>query len=308
MAGKESTSKEKQAKKPYLSLEKDSLAQLFYLPFKVYWREFLSFYILALLPEFLLFGIFRLITIRIPYYYGGSFFGFEMDLAYEGVARYLIPLAILTVLIFFFRSSVISNMSWRIANRGKSNPVWALDRSFKQSLNLLFGTIILVFFLSVPSMFFILGDLLLLISMYWLGWLLIALSVGILIILGSRLCLSIAVMSKENVRIGTALQTSWDSTADRDWLKIALVLFVFSLIGIIFPWVFSLSLGEIYGFWAGFGAIFLRALLYPLFDISLTLSYLNSANLALERSVFKEDIKKTQTLQEFFTGEKPKDD
>lgn len=282
-----------------------SIYRLLAYPFAIYFKQFFKYFLVALIPELIFFGIFRLVRLDITFNIVLGVFSADLDFASDAAAASFFILLLLAAFIFIFRSGLIATITWRSSQKGRANPFWAIEATFKQTTKFLLATIMMVFFLALPLMVIILsfifsGNPIL----KGLTWTLMAIGVGLPLLFGSRICLFSTGITKDYFAAGTSFQKSWEFTKGKLWFRTLILLFVFVSLGFIGPLIVTNVLEGIYGFWAGFGMIFGRAFFYPLLDISLTLSYLNAEHLALDKAVFKEDIKRQQLLSEKFAESK----
>jgi len=285
--------------------ENYGLFHLLAYPFVFYFKQFFKYFIVALIPEFIFFGIFRLILIDISYNYAIGYFSAKIDFTSDAAAAFFMILLLLAVIIFLLRSGILSSITWRTMQKGKANPFWALEATFKQLWEFIVSAGIMIIFVAIPSIFLVLsflfsGNS----SLQGLSWSLMVISVGLPLIFGSRISMYSTGITKDYYPAGTAFQKSWEFTKGKLWLRTVILLSFFVTIGFIGPMILTTVLEGVFGFWASFGMIFVRALFFPLLDISLGLSYMNTESLALSRAVFKEDIQKQQLISEKFLQSK----
>ncbi|MHA1124569.1 MAG: hypothetical protein ACTSO7_08065 [Candidatus Heimdallarchaeota archaeon] len=300
---------EKPKRKLY-DFENYGIFQLLAYPFVIYLKQFFKYFLIALIPEFIFFGIFQLIQIDVSYIYNDahsfSYFDVKLDFQNDAAAASFFILLILGLILFIFRSGLISTITWKATEKqGRANPIWALEATFRQTSKFVLAAIIMLFFVALPSIFVILG---ILFSgnprLQGLSWTLLVISIGLPLVFGSRICLFSTGITKDYFPAGTSFQKSWELTKGKLWLRTTILLVVFGTLGFLGPVILTQALTEIYGQWAAFGMIFGRALLYPLLDISLSLSYMNAESLAINKAVFKEDIKRQQLISEKFMQSK----
>ena len=131
-----------------------------------------------------------------------------------------------------------------------------------------------------------------------IGWFMIALSVGIPVILGSRISLFATGITKDKLTAGRAFQTSWYFTKSWNWLKTAILIVIFGGISFILPFFLTNYFNSTIGPWMGYIMIAVRAIFYPFFDIAMALNYLQSEYDVIDKATYKEEIIKQKKLSE----------
>ena len=273
-----------------LKIQEYGIFRLLAAPFVIYFRNFFKMFTIAAIPEFLIFGIFYLVLVDIEYDLTlNKFTSFGLDFRNEYVTPWLIPLIIFAVLLLILRSSIITNISWKAIERPKVNVFWAIDVTFRKIKQIFLASIILIGFLAVPGLLFIFA-ILFSYRIPFVSWFLIAISVGIPLLLGSKMSLFNVAVNKDELTVGRAFQHSWELTRRANWIKTVLVVGIFATISIILPWIFTNVFIGMIGDWMGYIMIIVRALLYPLFDTALTMTYIHNDLEILENATFKDDI------------------
>ena len=273
-----------------LKIQEYGIFRLLAAPFVIYFRNFFKMFTIAVIPEFLIFGIFYLVLIDIEYDLTlNKFTSFGLDFRNEYVTGWLIPLIIFAVLLLILRSSIITNIAWKAVEKPKVNVFWAIDVTFRKIKQIFLASIILIGFLAVPGLLFIFA-ILFSYRIPFVSWFLIAISVGIPLLLGSKLSLFNVAVNKDDQTVGRAFQHSWELTRRANWIKTVLVVGIFATISIILPWIFTNVFIGMVGDWMGYIMIIVRALLYPLFDTALTMTYIHNDLEILQNATFKEDI------------------
>jgi len=296
-------------KSKLFDFENYTILQMIAYPFAIYFKQFFKYFLIALIPEFIFFGIFQLVQIDVTFNVINGAWGVTFDPIADGADIAFIILLILAVIVFLLRSGIISSVTWKSAEKGRANPIWAVEATFRQTSKFVLSAIIMIFFMAIPSIFIILA---LIYSgndrLQGLSWFLMTASLALPLIFGSRICLFSTGITKDYYPAGTSFQKSWEFTKGKLWLRTIILLTVFATLGVIGPLILTQVLEGIapanLRVWASFGMIFGRALLYPLLDISLSMSYMNAQSQALDKAVFKEDIKKQQMLSEKFMQSK----
>lgn len=292
------TEKIKEKPANIIKVEEYGILRLLVAPFRVYFKSFFQMFSISLIPELLIFGIFYLVLIKIEYSFVlQRFTSLSLDFRNEYVTPYLIPLIIIAVLLIILRSSIITNICWKSIEKSKVNVFWAIDTTFRRLKELFLASLIIIGFLAVPGLIFVFG-VLFQNGVPFVSWVFIAISIGLPIILGSKISLFIVGISKDQLTIGAAFQRSWDLTRRSNWLKTSIIVGLYGIIAIILPWVLTNTFIGMTGDWMGIIMIFVRALLYPLFDSSLTLAYLNNDYEVLQHATFKEEIIKQREKSE----------
>ncbi|HUU79095.1 MAG TPA: hypothetical protein VMX55_12175 [candidate division Zixibacteria bacterium] len=284
--------------KTWLNYKDYNIFVLLIAPFRIYFKQFLKFFLVAIIPELLIFGLFYVVDIRLEYdFIIRRFTNLSIDFLDENAARYLIPMILVAIFMLILRSSIVTNIAWKTADKSKANVFWAMDLAFKRIKEIFLASFIFIIFMLIPGTLFILGVLLEL-RMPGFSWLLIGFALGIPLLIGSRISLFVVGINRDLLPVGTAFQKSWYLTEKANWIKSLLVLFIYVILGIAMPWILTNYLINLYGDWVGIIMIFVRAILYPLFDISLTLTYLNIDANSLNNAIFKDDIIKQREMSE----------
>ena len=282
-------------KKKWLNYEEYNIFHLIIMPFVIYGKQFLKYFIFSVIPELLIFGIFYLIIFRFEYIHASGTFVIQLDFRQESAAYYFFILVIAAVLLVIMRSAVITTMTWKTVEKSKANPFWALEVAFKHFKQLFLAALMIIFALVIPIGIFILA-VMIEVQMPGFAWMMISLAAGIPLILGSKICLFNVSITKDEHNFGRAFQSSWYLTTKANWIKTMVILTIYVSISIALPWALTNRWINIYGDWVGIVMIFGRALLYPLFDISLTLTHLHSDSKSLNEATFKDDILKRREI------------
>ncbi len=270
-------------------------------PFRIYFKQFAQMFTISLIPEMLIFGIFYLVLITLKYDFISRQFIFSLDFRNEYVTPYLIPLIIITVLLSILRSSIITNICWKTVEKAKANVFWAIEMTFKRFVEIFVASLILIGFLAVPALLFLFA-ILFNARVPFVSWTMFAFSISIPLILGSKISLFVVAINKDELSVGGAFQRSWDLTRSSNWLKTSMIVGIYAFVSIILPWILTNTLIEMTGDWMGIIMIFIRAILYPLFDCSLTLLYLNNDYEVLQNATFKDEILKQREKSEQMKG------
>ncbi len=294
---------EKVEKKPTDNLKVDEygIFKLLVAPFRIYFRQFFQMFTISLIPELLIFGIFYLVLINLKYNFISHQFIFSLDFRNEYVTPYLIPLIIVAVLLFILRSSIITNLCWKTVEKSKANVFWAIDLTGRRFKELFFASLMLIGFLAIPALIFIFG-ILFNARVPFVSWIMLVISVGFPILLGSKISLFVVAINKEELSVGRAFQRSFDLTRSSNWLKTTMIVGIYAFVSIILPWALTNTFIEMTGDWMGIIMIFVRAALYPLFDCSLTLTYLNNDYDVLQHATFRDEIIKQREKSEEMKG------
>lgn len=273
-----------------LKVEEYGIFKLLVAPFRIYFKQFFQMFSISLIPELLIFGIFYLVLVKLEYNFASQHFdNFSLDFRNEYVKPYLIPLIIIAILLIILRSSIITNICWKTVEKSKANVFWAIDTTIRRFKRLFVASLLLIGFLAVPVSIFVLA-VLFNYQIPFVSWVLIVFSVGMPLLLGSKISLFIVGINKDELPVGTAFQRSWELTKRSNWLKTSLVVGIYVFISIILPWVLTNVLIGMTDDWMGIIMIVIRALLYPLLDCSLTLTYINNDFEILQQATFKDDI------------------
>jgi len=289
--------------KSWISYKKAKFVELLYKPFIVYGKQFLKFFIVALITEFIIYGVSLLVQLDItvqPAFNGpalGATLDFRSEFKLEDNYQTLFYVLIIpTILIFIYRSSIISNMAWKTIEEGKTNVFWSVERSIRKSKELVVFLIFVGVLVAFPFMLIVLGIILQghsYLYAYVFGWMFVIGSIIIPLIFYSRSSLFIAGMSKDNLHVGAALQTSWRFSSHRNYYRATSTFIIFLIIGLLIPWGLSLYLTNIYSEWADIILlimVFVKALLYPLFDIGLTFNYMHLEHYSVDKAVYRDAI------------------
>ncbi|MBK5113264.1 MAG: hypothetical protein KGD59_02240 [Candidatus Heimdallarchaeota archaeon] len=289
--------------KSWISYKKAKFVELLYKPFIVYGKQFFKFFLVALITEFIVYGVSLLFQIDItvqPTFNGpalGAVLEFRGDAdTVENFQTLLAVLALPTILIFLYRSTIISNMAWKTIEDGKTNVFWSISRSIRKTKELLVFLAFIGTLIAFPVLLIILGIILqghTFLYAYVFGWMFVIFSIVIPLIFYSRSSLYIAGMAKDNLHVGAALQTSWQFSARRNYYRVTFTFIIFLILGLLIPYGLTLYLTNIYSGWADkilLIMVFVKALLYPLFDIGLTFNYMHLEHHSVEQAVFRDAI------------------
>ena len=286
--------------KSWINFKNAKFVELLYKPFLVYGKQFLKFFIIALIPELIFFGVTRLVIFSISPVSAiwGPAFGVSFDFTGDLVTRdnhqtLFYVLIIPTIIMYVYRSSIISNLGWKTIETGKANFFWSLDRSFRKSKELFVFLMFIVGLIAFPALMIVLGLILQGSSFmyaYVFSWMFILGAIVFPLIFYSKTSMFIAGMSRDNLHVGAAIQTSWQYSSRKSYYRVTSSFILFLTLGILLPWGLSLYFSQIYGFWATFGFVFVKAFCYPLFDISLTLNYMNQEYYSIDKAVFRDAI------------------
>lgn len=284
-----------------LNVNEYGIFRLIVAPFRIYFKQFIQMFTISLIPEMLIFGIFYLVLIDLKYNFISHQFIFSLDFRNEYVTPYLIPLIIIAVLLIIIRSSIITNICWKTVEKSKANVFWAIEITVKRFMQLFVASLILIGFLAIPALIFLFA-ILFNARVPFVSWILFAFSVVIPLLLGSKISLFVVAINKDELTVGRAFQRSWDLTRGSNWFKTSMVVGIYALISIILPWTLTNSFIGMTGDWMGIIMIFVRAVLYPLFDCSLTLLYFNNDYEILQHATFRDEILKQREKSEEMKG------
>ena len=287
---------------PWISYNEKEIPKLLYKPFLIYGKQFLKFFMIALIPEFILFGLNQIAFIDISvesYIYGPVI---ELQLRFletenggEGIVTASVFILLFAFLAIMYRSAMISNITYKTVENGKANIFWAFDKSLRKTRDILLFTLFLLIIAAVPLIMVVLALIIQgssFLYAYIFGWLIIIMAIVIPLTIYGRVSMFIAGMSKDNLHVGAAIQTSWHLSARENYYKTIIMFVLYATLGILLPWGLGLYITQIYtGIWVHFGMIFVRGLFYPLFDIAFTLTYMNLDEIAVERAVFSDSIR-----------------
>ncbi len=286
--------------KSWMKFKKVKFVELLYKPFLVYGKQFLKFFIIALIPELIFFGVTRLIIFSISpvTVVWGPAFAISLDFIGDLITRdqyqtLFFVLVIPTIIMYVYRSSIISNLSWKTIETGKANLFWSLDRSFRKSKELFVFLMFIAALIAFPALMIVLGLILQGSSFmyaYVFSWMFILAAIVFPLIFYSKTSMFVAGMSRDNLHVGAAIQTSWNYSSRKSYYRVTSAFILFLTLGILLPWGLSLYFTQIYGFWATFAFVFVKAFFYPLFDISLSLNYMNQEYYSIDKAVFRDAI------------------
>ncbi|MCK5046399.1 MAG: hypothetical protein KAS22_07455 [Candidatus Heimdallarchaeota archaeon] len=286
--------------KSWINYRNAKYVELLYKPFLVYGKQFLKFFIIALIPELIFFGVTRIVIFSVSptSVIWGPAFAVSLDFIGDLVTRdnyqtLFFVLIIPTIIMFIYRSSIVSNLGWKTIETGKANLFWSLDRSFRKSKELFVFLMFIAGLIAFPALMIVLGVILQGSSFmyaYVFSWMFIIAAIVFPLIFYSKTSMFIAGMSRDNLHVGAAIQTSWQYSSRKSYYRVTSTFVLFLILGVLLPWGLSLYFSQIYGFWATFGFVFVKAFCYPLFDISLTLNYMNQEYYSLDKAVFRDAI------------------
>ncbi len=287
--------------KSWISYKDAKFVELLYKPFLIYGKQFLKFFIIALIPELVLYGLSRLIIFSISPS-SMSIWGPAFDVTFEFVGTIdtrdqnqalFFTMLLPTILLFVYRSSIISNISWKTIEGGKANIFWCLDRSFRKTKEILLFLLFIAGLIAFPALMVTLGVILQSSSFlyaYVFSWMFIFGALLIPLIFYSKTSMFMAGMSKDDLHVGAAIQTSWQYSSRSNYYRVTSSFIVFLTLGILLPWGLGIYLGQIYGHWLIFGFVFVKAAFYPIFDISLTYNYMHLEYYSIDKAVFRDAI------------------
>ncbi len=287
--------------KSWIKYKNAKFVELLYKPFQVYGKQFLKFFLIALIPELIFFGVSRLVFFSVSpsttAIWGPAFnvsFSFRGDLGTRENFQTLFSVMIIpTIIIFIYRSSIISNLGWKTIENGKANLFWGLDRSFRKSKELFVFLLFIAGLIAFPALMIILGVILQGSSFmyaYIFSWMFIIGALIFPLIFYSKTSMFIAGMSRDNLHVGAAIQTSWQYASRKNYYRVTSSFIIFLTLGVLLPWGLSFYFSQIYGLWVTFGFVFVKAFCYPIFDISLTLNYMHLEFFSIDKAVFRDAI------------------
>ncbi len=287
--------------KSWINFKNTKYVELLYKPFLVYGKQFFKFFIIALIPELLFFGVTRLVIFSISpssMSIWGPAFEISLDFIGDLVTRdnyqtLFFVLIIPTIILYVYRSSIISNLGWKTIENGRVNFFWGLDRSFRKTKELFLFMLFIAGLIAFPALMITLGVILQGSSFmyaYVFSWMFILGALIFPLIFYSKTSMFIAGMSRDNLHVGAAIQTSWQYASRKSYYRVTSTFILFLTLGVLLPWGLSLYFTQIYGMWATFGFVFVKAFCYPVFDISLTLNYMNQEYYSVDKAVFRDAI------------------
>jgi hypothetical protein len=280
--------------KSWLDYTDNRLLSFFYKPFIIYGKQFLKLFLFSVIIEFIFYGIFQLVIFDIRMEYnmllGRVILRVLVDYPTESSSVLFFILLFFGVSFFILRSAFISNVTWLTFEKGKANILEVLDKTFRKIKEILIFTLLFAVIMVFPILLITIA-IIMMPRDYYLAWVFIITAVIVPFIIGIKLSLFNASVAKDNLHVGTALQTSWNLTSRRNWIKTCIMFLIFGVIGIVGPLVLTLYFNQIYDYtYLGIIMVFVRSLLYPLFDIAMTHMYLQFDNSMLNEAVFKDDI------------------
>ncbi|HUT80159.1 MAG TPA: hypothetical protein VMZ29_03075 [Candidatus Bathyarchaeia archaeon] len=262
--------------------------------FQIYFKQFFKIFPLAIIPEFLFFMVFRLVIIEITNDYidllGYVITLIKIDFINDfGEASFFI-LLLIALGMFIFRSAFVSNITWKTAENGKANFVWAMENTIRKIPQLLQFTLVTLVIAIFPILLLIIG-LLMQVRMPGIAWGMMIAAVLLPLLFGNKIAAFIPGMTKDNLHIGEALQKSWRYGSKENWFKsMSIYLTVFTLC-ILGPYTLSFYLKTEFSLNYIFILLAIgRALIYPIFDIAFTLNYLHIDYNSINRSAYRDEI------------------
>ncbi|MHA1212346.1 MAG: hypothetical protein ACTSSH_07780 [Candidatus Heimdallarchaeota archaeon] len=262
--------------------------------FVIYYKQFFKIFLISIIPEFIFFGIFRLVKFEIGNVYNdfiqATIFTIKVDFDSEFARSSFFVLLVLAIMLFIIRSSLISNITWKTAEKGKANIVWALESTVKKTREILMFTILAVVLAVFPLLLFIIA-IMMQPRMPYIAWGMIFSAILIPLLFGNKISVFIPGMSKDNLHVGSALQKSWRLGSKENWVKSITMYFTLTTLCILGPYALGGYLNNISDL-AYIGALMalMRGFIYPLFDIGFTMNYLHLDYQAVNNSVFRDDI------------------
>ncbi|NHJ48403.1 MAG: hypothetical protein FK733_11520 [Asgard group archaeon] len=293
-----------QEEKSWLDYKNKNLLTFFYKPFIIYGKQFLKFFIFSLIIEFIFFGIFQIIVFDANIEYipilNRVIIRVGVDFISDSGRAFFFILLFFSVSFFIIRSTIISNTSWLTFEKGKANFAIVLENTFKKTKEIILFTLLFAVIMFFPILLIVLA-IIMMVRDYYLAWAMIIFAVVVPFIIGIKLSLYNAGMAKDSLHVGTALQTSWTLTKRRNWMKVCLIFTFYGFLAIAGPWALTAYFNQIYDYtYLGIIMVFVRALLYPLFDIAMTHMYLNFDATALSEAVFRDEIIEQRKRSEEF--------
>lgn len=293
-----------QEKENWLDYKNKRIINFFYKPFVIYGKQFFKIFIFSLIVEFFFFGIFRLIIFDFEIGYsvitGFPFFSVVVDFVSDFGRTFFFILLIPAVTFFIIRSTLISNTAYLTIEKGKANIVVVIENTIKKIKEILLFTLLLSVIMVFPFLMIILGMLFMLRS-YYLAMAMIMFAIIIPYIFLPKISLYATGMAKDNFHVGRALQTSWYLTGRKNWLKSSFFFMFFSTLSFLGPWILTLYFSQRYDYsYLGLIMVFVRALLFPLYDSAMTFIYMHFNHNTIEESVFRDEIINQKARSEEF--------
>ena len=88
--------------------------------------------------------IFQLVQIDVTFNVINGAWGVTFNPIAEGADIAFIILLILAVIVFLMRSGIISSVTWKSAEKGRANPIWAVEATFRQTSKFVLSAIIMI--------------------------------------------------------------------------------------------------------------------------------------------------------------------
>ncbi|MCF2144321.1 MAG: hypothetical protein K9W42_11530 [Candidatus Heimdallarchaeota archaeon] len=283
-------------------VDSSKLGAVFTGAFKIYFRKFPILFIISFLVELAFFGIFQLVEFEFGLIYNlvidKMIFKFEINFASNlGKASFII-LVFVATLLFILRMNFISNITILTTERKQGKVFSAFESTAKKlGQNLLFMLVILTIAV-FPILLFILA-ILIQPRLYFLAWMFFLVAMLFPFFLVFKFSHFVPGLTKDNLHVGAALQKSWSLTSNTTFFSCFGVFLTFFTISILAPWIATFYLEQtVHYLYIGILLALLRAFFYPLFDIAITLNYIHLEFTSVEKSVFREEIKKQKELSE----------
>ncbi|NHJ83897.1 MAG: hypothetical protein FK734_00460 [Asgard group archaeon] len=283
--------------------QRSSFLELLYRPFVIYARNFFRYFIYSVIPEFIFYGISLLILIdfQIEYnpVYDRTIFEVSLDFVSDYASSLFFILLIVSVVIFIFRMALITNLTCLYTDNKKPNIFMALDRSVRMLKDIFIFSVFMIIFLALIGIFIFVA-ILLQQSLYVLSWLMIIGAAFLLFMFGSKISLFVPSMARDEHSFGTAIQRSWQISRKKYYWRTVTIFTLFLVLSIILPWVLTSYLKTTFTDFVWIGALtaILRGFMYPLFDISLSLTYVSAEYEAVEQAVFRDEIREQRKKSE----------
>ncbi|MBD3192046.1 MAG: hypothetical protein GF308_15470 [Candidatus Heimdallarchaeota archaeon] len=260
--------------KIWLEYQDFNLLQLILSPFKIYGKQFHKFYLLSLIVEFILFGLF--FPIEIDFIFDpnqGTFVG-GIEVINETTSIFVFPIVLLGIMFIVIRMALITETAKKTIKKGNANIFRVIDKGFNKfgALAAATGVAIVLGGLTIP---FILLGMAMHLSVPGVAWGVIIFAFLIIIFLTIKFCLFIPSLIVSDEGVGEAFQDSWRLTSGLNVLKIFNILLLYFIISVLAPTMIIdyFSGTPFYWSWFSFGMVFVKALFYPLLDIALTITY-----------------------------------
>ncbi|NHK31924.1 MAG: hypothetical protein FK730_11270 [Asgard group archaeon] len=289
----------------WLDFKDKRFINFFYKPLLIYGKQFFKIILFSLIVEFIFFGIFQLIIFNVGVEYseitGHPFLTVQVDFVSDFGRAFFFILFIFTIVLFFLRSTLISNTSRFTIEKGKVNIVQVIENSILKIKEISIFTVFVLTMLFIPIIMITVA-IIIMVREFQMAFAMLIFAIIVPYLICPKISLFTAGMAKDNLHVGTALQTSWNLTGGRNWFRTSFLFVFYSIVSFLGPWALTAYLNQRYAFiYLGLVMVFVRAFLFPLYDITMTYLYMHYDFNALEISAFKEDILEQRKRSEEFT-------